>query len=77
MDMAAPSDLAAAPLDASSVAVTGGVRTMLRLQGLVLAAVGVAIYAHAQGSWWLLAALFLAPDPAAARHSRRDYLTPS
>ena len=45
-----------------SGAVTGGVRTLLRLEGLTLFAVMVALYAVWDGKWWLFAVLFLAPD---------------
>ncbi len=43
-------------------AVTGGVRTLLRLEGLTLFAAMVALYAVWDGKWWLFAVLFLAPD---------------
>nr|WP_244440769.1 DUF4260 domain-containing protein [Bradyrhizobium oligotrophicum] len=46
----------------------GGVRLLLRLEGLVLAAAAVAFYAHQGGSWWLFAALFLAPDVSFAAY---------
>ena len=36
--------------------------TLLRLEGLALLAVGLAVYAHLQGSWILFAVLILAPD---------------
>jgi len=42
--------------------VTGGVRLMLRLEGLVLFAVMMLLYVHWGASWWLFALLFLAPD---------------
>jgi hypothetical protein len=45
-----------------SGAATGGVRTLLRLEGLTLFAVMVALYAVWDGKWWLFAVLFLAPD---------------
>lgn len=35
---------------------------LLRLEGLAVAAVSVAIYARAGASWWLFAALWLTPD---------------
>jgi hypothetical protein len=35
---------------------------LLRIEGLVAAAVTAAIYARTGASWWLLAALWLAPD---------------
>ena len=40
----------------------GGVRALLRAEGLALAAAATAAYAHAGFSWGLFAALFLAPD---------------
>jgi hypothetical protein len=43
-------------------AVAGGVRAVLRAEGLALAAVATAAYFHAGFSWGLFAALFLAPD---------------
>jgi hypothetical protein len=42
--------------------VTGGVRTMLRLEGLTLLAGMTALYAFWGGPWWLYAVLFFAPD---------------
>src|SRR3974390_2791438 len=42
--------------------VTGRVRIMLRLEGLVLFAVMMLLYAHWGASWWSFALLFLAPD---------------
>jgi hypothetical protein len=41
---------------------TGGVRILLRLEGLVLFAAMTALYATWGGSWWVYALLFLAPD---------------
>jgi hypothetical protein len=43
-------------------AAAGGVRTVLRAEGLALAVAATAAYAHAGFSWGLFAALFLAPD---------------
>jgi hypothetical protein len=43
-------------------AVTGGVRTLLRLEGLTLLAGMTLLYALSGGSWWIYAILFLAPD---------------
>jgi len=43
-------------------AVTGTPRLLLRLEGLGLAAVGIAFYAQIGASWWLFAILILAPD---------------
>ena len=46
----------------TSGTVTGGVRTLLRLEGLALLAGMTLIYAISGGSWWIYAVLFLAPD---------------
>src|SRR5436305_13043097 len=43
-------------------AVTGGPRTMLRLEGLALFLGMTLLYWCWDGSWWIYAALFLAPD---------------
>jgi Domain of unknown function (DUF4260) len=43
-------------------AVSGGVRTLLRLEGLTLFAGMTLLYAVWDGSWWVYAILFLAPD---------------
>ena len=43
-------------------AVTGGLRTMLRLEGLGLFLGMTLLYWCWEGSWWIFAALFLAPD---------------
>ena len=40
------------------------VRVLLRLEGLAIAAVGVALYSEVDVSWWLFLALILAPDLA-------------
>jgi Domain of unknown function (DUF4260) len=40
----------------------GGVKTLLRLEGLVMLAGAVALYAHGHMDWRLFAILFLAPD---------------
>jgi Domain of unknown function (DUF4260) len=42
--------------------VTGGVRTLLRLEGLTLLAGMTLLYAVWGGSWWVYALLFLVPD---------------
>ena len=42
--------------------VTGGVRTLLRLEGLTLFAGMVVLYAVWGGSWWIFFTLFLIPD---------------
>jgi hypothetical protein len=43
-------------------AATGGVRTLLRLEGLALFAAMITLYAVWGGKWWAFAFLFLAPD---------------
>ena len=43
-------------------AATGGVRILLRLEGVVLFAGMTLLYALWDGSWWIYAILFLAPD---------------
>src|SRR3954454_15927228 len=43
-------------------AVTGGLRTLLRLEGLTLCAGMPVLYAVWDGSWWVYAILFLVPD---------------
>jgi len=43
-------------------AVTGGLRTMLRLEGLMLFLGMTLLYGVWDGSWWVYAVLFLAPD---------------
>ena len=43
-------------------AVTGGLRTMLRLEGLALFLGMTLLYWVWDGSWWVYAALFLMPD---------------
>src|SRR5712672_1101128 len=43
-------------------AATGGVRTLLQLEGLTLFAGMTLLYAVWDGSWWVYAILFLAPD---------------
>jgi len=43
-------------------AVSGGVRTLLRLEGLTLLTGMTLLYALWGGPWWLYAVLFLAPD---------------
>jgi hypothetical protein len=43
-------------------AVTGGLRTLLRLEGLTLFAGMTLRYAVWGGSWWIYALLFFVPD---------------
>jgi hypothetical protein len=42
--------------------VTGGVRTLLRLEGLALCAGMTLLYGVWDGSWWIYAILFFVPD---------------
>ena len=46
----------------AAAAATGGVRTLLRLEGLALLAGATLCYAIWSWSWWSFAILFLAPD---------------
>jgi hypothetical protein len=46
----------------TSATVRGSVLTLLRLEGLAVAAVTAALYAKTGASWWLFAALWLTPD---------------
>jgi hypothetical protein len=43
-------------------AVTGAVRTLLRVEGLVLFGTATLLFWTSGASWWLFAVLFLAPD---------------
>jgi hypothetical protein len=43
-------------------AVSGGLRIVLRMEGLALFAAMAMLYALLGGSWWLFAILFLVPD---------------
>lgn len=45
-----------------STGATGGVRAMLRFEGLMLFTAALFLYAHAGVSWTLFFALFLVPD---------------
>jgi hypothetical protein len=51
-----PEQLAVSPARTSSVLL------LLRLEGLAVAAVTAVLYARTGASWWLFAALWLAPD---------------
>lgn len=51
-----------APATGIPGAATGGVRTLLRLEGLALFAGMTLLYGIWDGSWWIYALLFLAPD---------------
>jgi hypothetical protein len=43
-------------------AVAGAPRTLLRLEGLFVFVLAIALYARMGESWWMFAILFLAPD---------------
>jgi Domain of unknown function (DUF4260) len=53
-------DLATAATTAPAVA--GAPRALLRLEGLFVFVLSIALYARMDESWWLFAILFLAPD---------------
>jgi Domain of unknown function (DUF4260) len=46
----------------ASAGARGSVVVYLRLEGLAVAAVSLALYARTDANWWLFAALWLAPD---------------
>lgn len=48
--------------DTAMGAATGGVRTLLRLEGAALAAACMVFYSYFEGSWAMFAILLLAPD---------------
>lgn len=48
--------------NAEDGAVTGGVRAVLRMEGLALFALGLGGYIWLGEPWWLFVVLFLAPD---------------
>jgi hypothetical protein len=48
--------------DDPTPAVAGGPRLLLRLEGMALLIVAVTMFWHGGASWWLFAALILAPD---------------
>jgi hypothetical protein len=50
------------PRTETAGAVTGGLRVLLRLEGLTLFAGMTVLYAVWEGSWWVYAILFLVPD---------------
>jgi hypothetical protein len=49
-------------------AATGGVRTLLRLEGLALFAGMTLLYGVWDGSWWIYAILFFVPDASFAAY---------
>ena len=54
---------------ATTPAVAGAPRLILRLEGLALLALATLGFAHAGLSWWLYAVLFLAPDVSFAAYA--------
>ena len=58
----------------TSGAVAGSVSILLRLEGLVVAVVSLALYARTGASWWLFAVLWLAPDLSMVGYLRRPCL---
>ena len=54
--------MADTPRTETAGAVTGGVRILLRLEGLTLFAGMTLLYGVWDGSWWVYAILFLVPD---------------
>jgi hypothetical protein len=48
--------------ETAATGATGAVRTVLRLEGLTLFVGMVVLYGAWEGSWWVFALLFLAPD---------------
>lgn len=58
MSMPASNPLVSPPMGA----VTGGLRVVLRLEGLAALVVATSVYFAMGGSWWLYALVFFAPD---------------
>jgi Flp pilus assembly protein TadB len=56
--------------EATAGAVSGGVRALLRLEGLTLLAGMTLLYGLWGGPWWLYAVLFLAAGPELPRLPR-------
>ena len=54
--------------EASPGAVTGGVRTLLRLEGFALFAGMTLLYGVWEGSWWIYGSLFFVPDVSFAAY---------
>ena len=53
---------APAPARAAGGLASGGVRSVLRLEGAAAFAAAIALYGHGGFSWLMFAVLFLAPD---------------
>jgi len=54
--------LARSPVLGPCPSVSAPVRILLRLEGVAVAALSVLLYARTGSSWWVFAALWLAPD---------------
>lgn len=54
--------VASASLNSSAATRSSSVVFLLRLEGLAAAAISAVLYARLGASWWLFAALWLAPD---------------
>ena len=54
--------MTAPPTDPAAGAATGGVNTLLRIEGLTLFAGMTLLYGLWGGSWWIYAVLFFVPD---------------
>jgi hypothetical protein len=48
--------------DSSAIVLPAPITTLLRLEGLAIGAITAVLYARSGASWWLFAALWLAPD---------------
>ena len=60
--MATEFSTTAPPSSREAPATAAPVRTILRLEGLAAASLSAVFYARTGASWWLFAALWLAPD---------------
>jgi hypothetical protein len=54
--------MTATPAETTAGAATGGVRTLLRIEGLTLFVGMTLLYGVWGGSWWIYAILFFVPD---------------
>ena len=54
--------MTASPSEAAAGVATGGVNTLLRVEGLTLFAGMTLLYGVWGGSWWIYAVVFLVPD---------------
>lgn len=65
---ALPGQMAGQGAGSDAGTVTGGVRALLRLEGLTLFASMVGLYAIGGGAWWLFVVLFFVPDVSFAAY---------